>query len=132
MGDFGVLSAVRKILLADPDIATVTQKIYLTAPPVRSYPAIIIELEEILTFLKRGQGAPLGSVKLKVVNISEQLGPLHALSMAQKVTNCLDGQHFHVTDGLIATARMVGTVMHIPKDERARYAENFFEILIRS
>lgn len=131
MSDFGVLSEIRKILLGDEKVAQLTKMIHITEPPVRNYPAITIELEEIINFLQRGQGAPIGNVKLKITCISQKQGPVHALTMAKQVANCLDGRDFYVSDKNLGSAKLVGTVMHIPKDERARFAYNYFEVLIR-
>lgn len=133
MADYGVLSAIRTLLIEDENIIRhgLKEKIHLAYPPETDPPAVLLELEEIWTSLKLGTDCGHARLKIKTSVISNTPTNNKNLNTADDIKKLMDGKTIIVSDGMRATIRLSNSVIDLPKQNTPRLVEDYYEVLVR-
>jgi hypothetical protein len=132
MVDFGVLSAVRELIISEKvgnSYGLLPKCVYIMEPEVApsTWPAVFLELEESWT------GKPgMGSVSFKISIFSNSSDGVEALDIANQIRQLVDGASFEVEPDYEATMRMNSSIVDIKKVVSApRKVEQYYEAFVR-
>lgn len=133
MADFGVLSAMRKVLIDDENMQEkgFSDHIHLAVPPAAQLPMIVLELEEIWTSMRLGTESANTRLKLKASIVSQTPVGKDSLSMADKIRQLMDGKTLSLTDGKQGIIKLANSVIDLPSAKRPRTVQQYYEVLIR-
>ncbi|MDP2193162.1 MAG: hypothetical protein Q8K36_01355 [Alphaproteobacteria bacterium] len=133
MADYGVLSALRTLLIEDEKIIKhgLKDKIHLAYPPDALPPAVLLEIEEIWTSLRLGADCGHARIKIKTSVISNNPSTNKSLNAADDIKKIMDGKTIIVENGMRATIRLSNSVIDLPRKNTPRLVEDYYEILVR-
>ncbi len=136
MADFGVLSAVHRLLNQENSIKIDNERkteVHISKPlPKSTLPYIVLELEEIWTSLAVGQTMPWAKLKLLASVQSEQDTGKESMNIAEGLRQRIDGQTLPLEDGKTVTFRLQNSVVDLPTHlNKTRSVRQFFEAIIR-
>ncbi|CAO5676708.1 MAG: hypothetical protein HEEMFOPI_01014 [Holosporales bacterium] len=134
MADYGVLSAIRKLIASDEGIieSGLDEKVHLAIPPKSELPLVLLELEEIWTSLKLGMDSGHARLKLKASILSNQPTGRESITVADNIRQVMDGQTLEVDQNMRATIRLANSVIDLPLKTGPRMVQQFYEVLVRS
>ena len=136
MIDFGVINALRHVLMDDASLqeSGVDQRIHVNMAQQdgqRSYPCVLIELEEIWTSVKLGAEGGFAKLKLKASTYSQALSSKESLFISEHIRRAVDGQTLSVGEGKKAVVRLSGSVIDMPSATRPLSVQQYFDVLVR-
>ncbi len=133
MADFGVLSALRQILIEDESIKKLEfgGNIYLAIPPQANLPLVVLELEEVWTSMRLDQHHANARLKLKASIFSNVPTGRESLNMAEAVREAVDGKTINLKEGKKGIVRLSGSMMDIAAANKPRNINQYYEVLIR-
>lgn len=134
MADYGVLSAIRKLISTDDQIIQhgMDEKVHLAIPPKSDFPLILLELEEIWTSLKLGMDSGHARLKLKASILSNHPTGRESISLADNIRHAMDGKTLDVEQNMRATIRLSNSVIDLPVKNGPRMVQQFYEVLVRN
>jgi hypothetical protein len=134
MADYGVLSAIRKLIANDDQIVEhgLDEKIHLAIPPKSDFPLVLLELEEIWTSLKLGMDSGHARLKLKASILSEHTTGRESITLADSIRHIMDGKTLSVEQNMRATIRLSNSVIDLPVKNGPRMVQQFYEVLVRN
>ena len=133
MADFGVLNAVRHLLVSEESVKTagVSENIHLAVPPAVNLPLILLELEEVWTSMFLSQSSANTRLKLKASIFSKAPSGRESLDLSARVRQVMDGKVLSLDNGKKGVMRLAGNVIDIPAANKPRNVQQYYDVLIR-
>lgn len=135
MADFGVLSAIRDMLLMQMSVThkELEDQIYISYPAkASSFPMVILELEEVWTSLAMGKNSPRARLKLKAKTLSDKPSGKESITISEKLRGSIDGKTIRLEDGKLVTLRLENSIVDIPTSlNKTRNVQQYFEAIVR-
>lgn len=133
MADYGVLSAVRKLIASDDGIkgSGMGEKVHLAVPPKSDYPVVLLELEEIWTSLKLGKDCGHARLKLRTSVLNDGATNRENIHIADYIRQAVDGKTIVVEADMRATIKLSGSIIDLPVKNGPKTVQQFYEVLVR-
>lgn len=128
MSDFAILGTIRSYLATH-----LGEKSVIFGMPDRQSidPCCFLELEEMWTHLKMGEGQGQSCIKFKTTCVHNHMGLRSNIELNDKISNLLEGQVFQLADGRTATIRSLGHARQSQQEESQKSISQVYESLIR-
>jgi hypothetical protein len=128
MSDFAVLGAIRSYLANHLG----EKSVIFGVPDCQSTdPCCFLELEEMWTHLKMGEGLGQSSIKFKTTCVHNHVGLRSNIELNDKISHLLEGQVFQLADGRTATIRSLGHARQSRQEESQKSISQIYESLVR-
>ena len=133
MADFGVLSAVRHLLVAEESVKTagVSDNVHLAVPPCVALPLIVLEIEEVWTSMILSQHSANTRLRLKASIFSKAPSGRESLDLSASVRQAMDGKVLDLKDGKSGMMRLSDNVVDMPAANKPRNVQQYYDVLIR-
>ena len=133
MADYGVLSAVRKLISLDDGIKEhgMAEKVHLAVPPKSEFPVVLLELEEIWTSLKLGKDSGHARLKLRTSVLNDAATNRENIHIADYIRQAVDGKTITVDEDMRATIKLSGSIIDFPVKNGPKTVHQFYEVLVR-
>ena len=133
MADYGVLSAVRKLISSDDSIIAhgMNDKVHFAIPQETNYPLVLLELEEIWTSLKLGEDCGHARLKLRTSVMNHASTNRENINIADNIRKAVDGKTIKVDEAMRATIKLSGSVIDLPTKTGPKTVQQFYEVLVR-
>lgn len=133
MADFGILSAVRQLLINEGQIKEdgIEENVHFSVPSCAQLPLVLLELEEIWTTMPLGQQAANTRVKLKASIFGKASNNRESMNLATNVRQTIEGKILDLKNGKKGVVKLSRNIVDMPQTHKSKSVQQYYEILVR-